>query len=51
VILCVSPAIDVTFQVDRMVPELRAPTAGEVDPAHYVDELAGVSVRALDVVG
>ena len=30
---------------------VRAPTAGDIDPAHYADELARVSIRALDGVG
>jgi tagatose 6-phosphate kinase len=30
---------------------VRSPTAGDVDPAHHADELARVSIRALDGVG
>jgi tagatose 6-phosphate kinase len=30
---------------------VRAPTAGDIDAAHYADELGRVSIRALDGVG
>ncbi|HEY3528162.1 MAG TPA: hexose kinase [Nocardioides sp.] len=30
---------------------VRAPTAGDIDPAHYADELTRVGIRALDGVG